>query len=442
MVHANLKIISELKLVLEEITTNPSLRSLFISNPGDFSRNRKLTMQRLIGLIINMPKRSLSVELKEFFEILNVSPVTKGAFSLQRSKLLPLFFQVWNKWLVECFYDHYQSRIKRWKEFRLLAVDGSTAYLIKKPEIVNYFGTQNNQHSSIPMARILQAYDLLNDITVLSNIYPIKTGEQHIIAAQLESLFTDSLTLFDRGFPSYELMYLMINQEQPRHFVMRCRADFNNEVRTFKQTTSTSKIIELTPTAHAIRSLRAKGYILTNQTTIKIRMVKVDLPSGETEILLTNLYNEELYSVKEMGYLYSLRWGIETSYGMQKNQLQLEQFSGHRVICIEQDFAANVFVANLQSLINKQCQPYLRKINLKRKYNYKINRNLTWAAIKNNIVRIFLYLHPLKILNQLQHLFQRNTEPIRPGRTFDRDFKVQCKKRGKYRTLTNYKRAI
>ncbi len=442
MVHANLKIISELKLVLEEITTNKALLSLFISDPVDFSRKRKLTMQRLIGIIINMPKRSLSVELKDFFEILDMAPVTKGGFSLQRSKLLPIFFQVWNKWLVKSFYSHYHSKINRWKGFRLLAVDGSTAYLVKKPEIVDYFGTQNNQHSNIPMARVLQAYDLLNDITVLSNIYPIKTGEQHIIGAQIESLFTDSLTLFDRGFPSFELMYLMINQEQPRHFVMRCRADFNNEVRSFMQTSSRSKIIELTPTSHAIKTLRTKGYILTHQTTIKIRMVKIDLHSGETEILLTNLYNQELYSVKELGYLYNLRWGIETSYGMQKNQLQVEQFSGHRVICIEQDFAANVFVANLQSLINKQCEPYLQQMNLKRKYNYKINRNLTWAAIKNNIVRIFLYPKPLKILNHLQHLFERNTEPIRPGRTFDRDFKVQCKKRGKYRTLTNYKRAI
>ena len=65
---------------------------------------------------------------------------------------------------------------------------------------------------------------------------------------------------------------------------------------------------------------------------------------------------------------------------MQKNQLQLEQFSGHRVICIQQDFHASVFVANLQSLLNKQCDKYLQHINLRRKYNYKINRNVSWGG--------------------------------------------------------------
>lgn len=442
MVEANIKIITELKLVLKEITNNKELRSLFTNSPEAFSRERKLTMQRLIGIIINMPKRSLSIEIKEFFDILeNNSPATKGAFSLQRSKLLPVFFQVWNKWLVDSFYKHYEHKIQRWKGFRLLAVDGSTVYLINKPDIVNYFGTQNNQHNAAPMARIMQAYDVLNELTVLSNIYPIKTSEQTIITNQIQNLFTDSLTLFDRCFPSYELMYLMLNEETPRRFVIRCKTSFNNEVKEFKQSKINSKIIELKPTPYSIAGLLLKGYIITVQTTIKIRMVKVKLPSGEIEILLTNLYNQKLYGSDDLKYLYGLRWGIETSYGIQKNQLQMEQFSGHRVICIEQDFAASVFVANLQSLISKQCDNYLKGINPKRKYNYKINRNVSWAAVKNNIVRLFLNDQPHQILKQLQHIFERNIEPIRPGRKYKRVIKVKYK-RGKYRTLTNYKRAV
>jgi len=61
---------------------------------------------------------------------------------LQRTKLQPLFFEVWNKWLVECFYHYYETRVKRWRGFRLQAVDGSKAYLINKKEVIEYFGTQ------------------------------------------------------------------------------------------------------------------------------------------------------------------------------------------------------------------------------------------------------------------------------------------------------------
>ena len=119
----------------------------------------------------------------------------------------------------------------------------------------------------------------------------------------------------------------------------------------------------------------------------------------------------------------------------------MEQFSGHRVICIQQDYAASVFVANLQSLIIKQSEEYLQEINQTRKHKYKINKNVSLAAIKNNIVRLFINNEPREILEKLQHVFEKNIEPIRPGRKFKRVIKVKYK-RGKYRILTNYKRAI
>jgi len=54
------------------------------------------------------------------------------------------------------------------------------------------------------------------------------------------------------------------------------------------QSAKSSKIVELTPNAAAIATLREHHYIVTAKTTIKVRMVKVKLSSGETEILLTD----------------------------------------------------------------------------------------------------------------------------------------------------------
>jgi len=443
MVEANLKIIEELNFFLDTVSGYPDIRKLVTQTEGDFSRDRKLPMERIVGIIINMPKRSLSIEIREFFDSLGKGSEasTKGAFSLQRSKLQPLFFQVWNKWLVDCFYRYYGEKVKRWRGFRLQAVDGSTAYLINKKDVIKHFGTQDNQHVGIPMARVMQVHDILNDITVWGDIRPIKESEQAIMAKRVRYLSQDSLTIFDRGYPSYALMYLMMNEETPRNFVMRCKVGFNKEVQQFVRSRKSSKTIELLPTTNAIATLLDHGYKITAQTALKVRMVKVKLPTGEVEILLTSLYDEKLFTIADLKYLYGLRWGIETSFGKQKNQQQMEQFSGHRVICIQQDYEACLFVANLQSLIEKQCGEYLQKINANRIYNYRINRNVSWAYMKQNIIKLFLQNRPEEILSYLQKTFERNIEPVRPGRQNPRVKKAK-RLNGKYQTFTNYKRAI
>ncbi|MEJ7681812.1 MAG: IS4 family transposase [Segetibacter sp.] len=430
-------------MFLESVSSDPDIRKLVTENVSDFSRERKLPLQRIAGIIINMPKRSLSIEIQEFFDGLGngLESCTKGAFSLQRSKLKPLFFKVWNKWLVDNFYNYYGEHVKRWRGFGLQAADGSTAYLLDKEDIVKHFGTHDNQHVSTPMARVMQVHDILNDITVWGDIFPIAESEQAIIAKQVSELATDSLTIFDRGFAGYGLMYLMINEETPRHFIIRCKTTFNKEVIEFARSGKRSKIVELKPSYKSIVMLKGNGYIINANTTIKVRMVQVNLPNGEQEILLTNLYDEKLYTIDDLKYLYGLRWGIETAYGKQKNQQQLEQFSGHRVVCIEQDYAATIFVANLQSLIEKQCDNNLHIINRKRKHKYRINRNVSWASLKHTIIQLFITEEPEKILIQLQKAFERNIEPVRPGRQYRRSTKAK-RLTGKYQTFTNYKRAI
>jgi len=114
MVDANVKIIGELIFFLRLVSEDSEIRRLVTMGEEDFSRHRKLTLERIVGIIINMPKRSLSIEIQEFFDSLgkDLESATKGAFSLQRSKLKPLFFEVWNKWLVNNFYHYYGDDFK------------------------------------------------------------------------------------------------------------------------------------------------------------------------------------------------------------------------------------------------------------------------------------------------------------------------------------------
>ena len=187
--------------------------------------------------------------------------------------------------------------------------------------------------------------------------------------------------------------------------------------------------------------LRDMGLTLGKHTPIKIRLVKILLDTGETEVVVTNLYDTDIYTKEDMKEVYHLRWGIETYYGYLKEELQLGQFSGIRQICIEQDFAAaNLFLFNLQSLIEKQTESYVNAVSRKRKYRYKVNKNISWANLKNRVVRLFLQEDSRSILIELEKLFGNYLVPVRPGRKYPR-----IKKRNpnvKYYTLTNYKRAM
>ncbi|MDR2843292.1 MAG: hypothetical protein LBV57_01435 [Candidatus Symbiothrix sp.] len=78
-------------------------------------------------LILNILKRSLSVELQHFFDYFSQGMTcTKQAFSAQRAKLQPTFFHDWNTVLVENFYLHYGEYAKKWKGMRLWAMGRST----------------------------------------------------------------------------------------------------------------------------------------------------------------------------------------------------------------------------------------------------------------------------------------------------------------------------
>ncbi|MDR0371634.1 MAG: hypothetical protein LBH80_07270, partial [Prevotellaceae bacterium] len=110
-------------------------------------------------------------------------------------------------------------------------------------------------------------------------------------------------------------------------------------------------------------------------------------------------------------------------------------FSGHRVICVLQDFYATLFVANLQSLIENQSDDYLLSVSGHRKYRYRINRNTSWAVLKNTLFKLFLKEdNPYALLKHIQQLFEDSLEPVRPNRKAKRIKKTK-RMNGKYQTF-------
>ncbi|GHV23191.1 hypothetical protein FACS1894174_08740 [Bacteroidia bacterium] len=443
MVSANIQIISDLREFMEKVLTNQETRAKYIRSPKDFTRQRDLPFSMVVLMIMNLMKRSLSIEIQSFFSHLGiVSRVTKSAFCLQRRKLKAQFFEAWNKELVTSYYIHYREKAKRWKGFILLAIDGTTLSLPDTEELRILYGSSANQYGSQSVtARSSLLYDVLNGLILSGSLDHFTEPERSVAIRLLENIPEESLITFDRGYPGFSLLYLLIHRQQCK-FVMRVRRDFNKQIQNFAASKERDSPVEWYATTKGIKRLKEEGVTIDRQASVKVRLVKFTLKNGEEEILLTNLYDTAQYSLSDLREVYSLRWGIETLYGFAKNELQIESFSGIKSLCIQQDFYANLFVYNLQSLIEKQCEKYVETVSEKRIYRYKINKNISWAMLKNRMVDLFLSRrHPADILMELQALFEYNVEPVRTGRKYPRIKKVR-KMHGKYLTLTNYKRAI
>lgn len=88
----NVQIISALTKFLEEAVDN---KSAYCKRPQDFTRKRGLTFTLVALLILNMLKRSLAVELEDFFDRIGQGDkvVSKSAFSMARQKLRSVFLK-------------------------------------------------------------------------------------------------------------------------------------------------------------------------------------------------------------------------------------------------------------------------------------------------------------------------------------------------------------
>nr|CBX28169.1 hypothetical protein N47_G34930 [uncultured Desulfobacterium sp.] len=115
----------------------------------------------------------------------------------------------------------------------------------------------------------------------------------------------------------------------------------------------------------SIRNCREMGLDIE---PIKIRLIRIGLPSGETEILATSLLDQEEFAYDVFAELYHLRWPVEEDYKIMKCRIQVENFSGKTVISVYQDFHAKVFSKNLTMMIANSVEPLVEKNTESRKY--------------------------------------------------------------------------
>ncbi len=269
----------------------------------DFVRERILNFPSLVFFFINLAKKSLQVSLNEFCKKSNLKPVTKQALCKARKKLSSKTFVLLNQKLVEEFYS--DNEYITWQGLRVIAIDGSDIQLPQQERIKIAFGMAINQNGpTLAMAKISYAYDVLNKITLDAQISTCKSSERDLAVRHIEALKklnhdkTKDLYIFDRGYPSLGLLFYLANQR--KDFLMRCSPSVCfGKIRQAFEAGEEDSIIRLwakTPNNwHYEEIVKRVPSIDLKTAYVDVRMIVVVLNTGEKELLITSLIDQNSY---------------------------------------------------------------------------------------------------------------------------------------------------
>ncbi|NFH70232.1 transposase [Clostridium botulinum] len=197
-------------------TTNKIINDImflydFRSKKTYFTRmgRSKMNFNNIILFILNFVKKTLQIELDNFFKKVhkNDITITKQAFSQARRKVLPGAFIYLLDKINEGFYS---VPFKKYSGYRLLAIDDTVLQLHNSEELKNTYGYIENQNDKVARARASALYDIENDMIVASKLEHYRIGERETAEKLLNKLCElgkyNDLILFDRGYPSKDFI--------------------------------------------------------------------------------------------------------------------------------------------------------------------------------------------------------------------------------------------
>jgi hypothetical protein len=405
---------------LREAIFSQELAGKFKMKERDFTRNRKQPFSATLLFMFNLLRRSLAIEIDGFVRHLNerlssgsTKHFTSSAFIQNRKKIDPAVFSHLSGVIIENFYTADNETLICLNGIRILAVDGSKLTLPYTAELKKCYGvTQNQSKVEVVQARASVLYDVLNGITLDAVLDNLNKGEREMALRHAHRWKKKDLIIYDRGYPSYDFINEHINLGVDC-LIRVTTANFLIAT-SFIAGGKKSIVIEIYPAQN--HSLKGKDY--NKNSPLKVRLLRVDLPGGEVEVLITTLLDSKKYPSRLFKKLYFLRWGIETFYDELKNKLKIEHFTGYSQVSIQQDFFCAIFISNLQSVMVNDLKEELSIQNQGKQYDYKVNANLSYGFLKNRILELLYQQAPLdKIFHELEALFLNNTIPIRNNRS-------------------------
>jgi len=388
---------------LRAIANDPETLKKARKSERYFTRNRKMSFADALCFMLDMRKTTVQTRLNLYYRMKGEEPMSQQAFSKLRSHYDHSPFETMTRSLVKSEYSETEA-LQKYLGYHVFSVDGSWLQLPRTKKIRAVFGTNGNE-GDCPCAGTSILYDVLsgwvlNPIITHARMDERDECKKHIsfLLEELPHIVPQSLILMDRGYPSFHIIKTL--HDAGMKYLVRCSSSFLSEVNTAPMGESTILIK---------RKLQARIY-------------KFLLPSGTTEILLTNLFDVSRYELAE---LYSMRWGIETAFHRLKRELCVEKFSGETPLSILQDFWASMVIMNSVAVFEQEANVALkdRQQGKNLKYEYKTRCSDLIVTLRDEF--IFAVLQPDRLfasaeIERIIRLMARSVSSVRPDRSYAR----------------------
>lgn len=276
------------------------------------------------------------------------------------------------------------------------------------------------------MANACIIYDVLSNYVIDAKMSTTEKSEFSIINELLanNALNDASILILDRGFSTCYFYKMLI--DRGIRFCIRQKTgghDFSDQVLS---SPDADYITEWHPSEVERATCKKKG---VTSSAIKVRVTKIVLSSGQTELLITNLFDKELITTEDLKELYHCRWGVEEAFKQLKPQMKLEQFGCKKADGVYQEFYAHVIMMNITALIGWLSEPEIQQRTQDRKHQYKFNRVNAWKFVRNKIVALYTLKRCVRIIVELASQIANSIIAIVPNRSFARNHKFKRKNR-------------
>lgn len=368
----------------------------------------------------------------------SLGTVSEEAF-VQARRRVPLTF--WT-WLLLCLAERFEAKhaaVDRWKDFRLLMLDGSHVPLPRWKRLIDEFGTAKNRKKKSnhrPQARIVTLALAKSRVPWRYEVTPWSTHEQAIAHRLLEGLRPNDLVLMDRGFWSFALFWQIA--EQQAFFGIRLRSKI--PLKTVKKLGPGDRLVVWRPSKQSQKKGLVSRKSLPREITL--RVLEYRIPGFRKSAVVTNVLDPAKASHAEWtrlaGYdvagnvieagLYHRRWGIETMFRELKIRQDMRNLRGRTTATIHYEIAGHLLLYLLTRWLMVEAgekysvDPSELSFTAAQRELHDMRQTLL-TADHQRIIRVLL---PRLLARIAQHRIE-----IRPGRHYPRTRDTyQC---GQYR---------
>lgn len=276
-------------------------------------RRRRLPAEQVVWLVIalalyrhqSMPEvlATLDLALPGCAEsTVSKSAVTQARQRLGVAPLAWLFGQTAQSWCRQDAVSH------AWKGLSLWAMDGTTFRTPDSPENRAHFGAQSyasGKVASYPQVRAVSLTAIPTHLVGDMAFGAYDQNEMLYAKTLLESIPDHSVTVFDRGFLSAEILLGLHLGGMQRHYLIPAKSNTKWERLSG---TEDDGLVRMRVSAQA----RNKAPGLPEYWMA--RAVRVICANGKARVLLTSLTDQRQFKAQELADCYRRRWEIETSY--------------------------------------------------------------------------------------------------------------------------------